>query len=218
MNVKRQLIKKEDGTRFLGDEIHLRQGDMDGACGLYCLTMAIIGLGLVDRDVIVSGEYHGNSKIATLIKELESLRGKYLFRNGVNRKYLRDAINVAFSRDVELLYPQDKDLSGKDFRSFINIFVKEDADKVWPVILEINTGKNTEWNHYVLVIGFEFNQEGESCYLLLDPGEEKPRLNECWNARLDEKGSGGTLPYWVKPNQGQPYRVAIKDALGFIPK
>ncbi|HEJ1134341.1 TPA: hypothetical protein SLU32_004560, partial [Pseudomonas aeruginosa] len=36
----------EDGSGGLcnvhGDKVHLRQGDMDGACGPYCLVMAML--------------------------------------------------------------------------------------------------------------------------------------------------------------------------------
>jgi hypothetical protein len=217
MRIKRQLICKPDGSRFLGDEIHLRQGDMDGACGPYCLAMAMIGLGLSTREEITDAKYHGNSKIAKLIRTIELFRGEYFFRNGTDREHLNDAIRLAFDRDVELLY-QKKGLRGKHFRDYMNIFVKDDADLVWPVILGIDFGKNAECGHWVLVVGYEHNPDGQSCYLVLDPGAEKPRQNECWNARLEEKGTGSPLPYIMTPNQGDSYRVGIFDALGFVPR
>ena len=33
-----------------GELVHLRQGDLDGACGPYCLFSALITLGLLQRD------------------------------------------------------------------------------------------------------------------------------------------------------------------------
>ncbi|MGV8371128.1 hypothetical protein C0046_07735, partial [Pseudomonas aeruginosa] len=43
----------EDGSGGLcnvhGDKVHLRQGDMDGACGPYCLVMAMLVRGQLRR-------------------------------------------------------------------------------------------------------------------------------------------------------------------------
>jgi hypothetical protein len=217
MKINRQVIRKPDGTRFLDDEIHLRQGDMDGACGPYCLAMAMIAMGLITRQEVTEGNYHGNSKIAKMIRYLEQSSGKHFFRKGTDRKHLHDAIKEAFKRDIELLY-LDKNLQGKYFRDFMNIFIKDDADFVLPVILGVDFGKNTEWAHWVLVVGYEQNHAATASYLLLDSGADKPRKGECWNARLEEKGSGSPLPYVLTPNRGQAYRVSIFDALGFIPK
>lgn len=218
MNNIRQVIKKEDGSRFSGEEIHLRQGEIDGACGPYCLLMAVIALGLAEKNELICGRYHGNSKIAKLIKALEQSSGEYFFRNGANREHLNNAIKIAFNRDIELVYREGSSLSGRGFRGYMDLFVKDDVDLVWPVIIEISFGKNSPWSHYVLVVGYEHNPDGESRYLLLDPGTEKPRKGDCWNAKLEARGSGSPLPYIVTPNHGDSYRVAINDALGFIPK
>ena len=32
------------------DYVHLRQGEMDGACGPYCVVMTLIALGVMSRD------------------------------------------------------------------------------------------------------------------------------------------------------------------------
>lgn len=217
MKTNRQLIRKLDGSHFLGDEIHLRQGDMDGACGPYCLAMAMIALELTTKEEIITGRYHGNSKIAKLINSLEDFSGEYFFRNGANRKHLIESIKVAFNRNIDVHY-HTQDVDGRDFRDFMNILVKKDVDFVCPVILGIDFGKNADWRHWVLAVGYEYNPNGPSSYLLLDPGAAKPRKGECWNAKLEEKGSGGPLPYKLTPNQGETYRIAMFDAIGLIPK
>lgn len=216
----RKTIRKSDGTSFLHDEIHLRQGDLDGACGPYCLAMALISLELVDRETLISGSHHGNTKIAKLIRTLEERKGDYFFRNGTFNKDLDEAIKFSFGRDIEMEYFSKNEangLRGQDFRDFANFFVK-DENIVLPVMLAITYGKNAPWAHWVLVVGHEATSDGKQRYLVLDPGSEKPRSGECWNATIEAEGSGSPLPYQFTPNRGESYRIGLLDAVGFLPR
>jgi hypothetical protein len=211
--VVRHTIRKDNGACFTGDEIFLRQGDLDGACGPYCLAMALIGLELTTKIELTGGYYHGNSKIARLIRNLE-IKNPYFFRAGTTKKDLEAAIQASFHKSVEVDYFKG---TGREFRDFANLFVK-DGDPVWPVILGMNFGKNADWGHWVLIIGHEQGINGESHYLILDPSGNPPKKNECWNAKIQAVGTGSPLPYQVTQSDGTEYRIALTDAVGFIPK
>lgn len=56
-----------------GELVHLRQGDLDGACGPYCLFSALITLGLLQRDDLLenmsfwkgsSGDFQGSCRVS----------------------------------------------------------------------------------------------------------------------------------------------------------
>ena len=176
--------------------------------------MAMIALGLTTKEEISNGRYHGNSKVAKLIKNLERFRGAYFFRKGTNRKHLHAAIKVAFNRNIDMHYLEHLP-AGSDFRSFMDIFVN--MNFVFPAIVGLDFGQNIMFKHWVLAVGCEYHTDGSSSYLLLDPGRAPPRKGECWNAKLEIKPFGESLPYKLIPNQGEPSCVAIFDVLGLLP-
>lgn len=205
------VIKNRAGEPFNGSDIHLRQGEMDGACGPYCLAMALIALGLADKETLTSGSYHGNTNIARLIKSIENHRGRYFFRNGTEKIDFEMAIKNSFKNgqiDVQYL---DESAAGQELRDLIYFSVAN--QNVRPVIVGISFGASCNWGHWVLAVGLEKKTNDEEYVLLLDPGAAPPRSGECWNAKMKVFGSGGPLPYVVTPNRGKPYRIALIDAV-----
>jgi hypothetical protein len=60
-------------------EIALRQGDLDGACGLYALMMALLATGVVKRkkiEDIWDGDFHGRTKFAEWVRIFDALVSK----------------------------------------------------------------------------------------------------------------------------------------------
>ncbi len=55
MHVSPLLTVSPEGPRSskTGDQIHLRQGELDGACGPYCIISALIALGLMRRSNVL---------------------------------------------------------------------------------------------------------------------------------------------------------------------
>lgn len=211
----RNLILKADRMRFSGEEIHLRQGDMDGACGPYCVVMALIALGFVDREDVAGLDYHGNTKVAKLMSHLENSNGQHLFKGGTVPKHFKEAINVSFGKEVEVDYLNFDAVPGSSFRDLTHKFVN--FDDVRPVILGIDYGKVTPGRHWILVVGYEENVDGSTRFLILDPSADKPRNKQCWNATLDIIGSGSPLPYIMTTNH-EERRVALVSAAIFSSK
>ena len=118
--------------------------------------MALIGLELTTKTELTGGYYHGNSKIARLIRNLE-IKNPYFFRAGTTKKDLEVAIQASFHKNIEVSYFKG---TGREFRDFANIFVK-DGEPVWPVILGIDFGKNADYGHWVLIIGHEQGVNGK---------------------------------------------------------
>ena len=54
------------------NEVHLRQGDMDGACGPYCVAMALLMLGRMQRNEISPGKnIDFRTKFGRFLKEVK---------------------------------------------------------------------------------------------------------------------------------------------------
>jgi hypothetical protein len=211
--IKRHVMRNPQGSAIDGASVHLRQGDLDGACGPYCLAMALIAFGLAERDELIAGRYHGNRRFAKFLRSLEQDKGRHLFRKGTTRDDFQKAIDQAFRRHVSLSYLSDHNAPSINFRDFTEWFLKSDAG-VSPVILAIDFGKENAGKHWVLVVGWEETEDGGSSFLVLDPGGSPPRQRECWNVKIRAEGTGSPLPYLATPNQGADYRVRFIDAIG----
>lgn len=206
------LIKKADGSTFAANEIHLRQGDMDGACGPYALAMALIVNEFIVRDDVYCLDLHGNNKFLRLLNHLQERRGKHLFKSGTTVKHLVSAINEHYGAHVEGENLSGDSLNGRSFRDFVVEHVTHE-DGVHPVILGIEYSTVEHSGHWVLVVGCEYDEQGVvDRFLVLDPGYEGPRGKQTWNATIDARGSGSVLPYRMEVPIGET-RVAFIDAL-----
>jgi hypothetical protein len=174
--------------------LHLRQGDIDGACGPYCLFMALMICGVARRDEITGSPVgiHGNSRLAKAFKLMEEYSS--LFRHGTDLKDLEKFVNNTYKKNVKAELCHDRGVS-------LRPFVEEHIKLNHPVILGLDWGAVD--GHWVLVIGLEFlvDINGKEIlwrYLVLDPSE--PPSKVCaWNSVIEATGSGGIYPYvWWK--------------------
>lgn len=205
------IIRDSGGNHFDGADIFLRQGDLDGACGPYCVVMALIALGHTTYEEITNGGYHGNSKVGKFVRHIEQRAGAYFYRRGTSLRALSKSLVNTFGSHIAVSAIYGQNVLGSDVRQFLNQSFS--AGQAIPVILRITYGTQCAWDHWVVVVGLESHSGGEAFYLILDPSGTPPRGGECWNAKIEANGTGSSLPYKVIPNRGDEYRVQFVEAI-----
>jgi|SRR5690606_19375889 len=171
-------------------QVFLNQGSLDGACGPYSLFMALLVLGLLDRDNITSFKTDGRTKYGKIHKDLDNYPS--LFRNGTTVSDLKRLLDEHFKKEIKTSVEVGKN---KD----VIRFTKRNLDLNNPTIIGVNFKEGAHW---MLAIGYE-ELNGEKIRLLcLDPSGEKPF--QCpWNAILEvKKSQSGIYPYkWWGQNE-----------------
>jgi len=168
-------------------EVFLSQGSLDGACGIYCLAMGLLMLGLSDREQIDSSTgMHGNTRTARLLKAT-SRHGPFV-QKGTSLKDLQKDLKSTCGDKVpcEAVF----DIPGTKIRRF----VERKIDSNRPVILGVEWADGAHW---ILVVGIEYDDETMQYpkrLLLLDPDGPEPDMCS-WNGAIEAVGTGGHYPY-----------------------
>lgn len=196
-----------------GDLVHLRQGELDGACGPYCVVSALITLGLMGRDDVLANmhAWKGSSREGRFRDALYAF-GVYSSEgtDGDDLLWLTD-----YYRRVGL---QAEHVKGKKHYVFDCV-----ADAVASGELPI---VGVEWQggggHWMLVVGYQGEEVGEDIQLThllcLDPGQEAPKAS-LWNAVLEVYNSDGssihqgpiTSNFWGM--DGKVTKCQVKDTV-----
>jgi hypothetical protein len=198
--VIKQIQMSHDGPRNEeGEQIHLQQGSLDGACGPYCLFMSLIICGTVDSKKLKSLDHIRKNTATgkTLIKmeELASESGS-LFRWGTELSHLKEMAEshgyiatecqeaIRNHKNSKAYKITKKELSTDNVKTFVIDHVLQDH----PVILWLDFGEKNG-AHWVVVIGLEYKDaiarknNKASRFLLLDPGSTSPIVS-AWNGAI----------------------------------
>lgn len=169
-----RLKCRPNGKRSLR-EVHFKQGELDGACGVYSFLMALAILGVFEPDKLLSDTLGGlNSAEKTLVRELNK---HGLYRKGLTGKDVKAILEKAFNPKIEVGYHLNKD----DDETAQEII--DHLDGACPVILGL-VNKKSDFSHWVLAVGYQSNDLDEvSAFLILDPSSSVPRISY-WNAIL----------------------------------
>lgn len=171
--------KRRGRGRIPDEPIFLRQGDLDGACGYYCLLMALIALGLFRRSEVLDLDVRKPVKALARIRA--SARPHYFSGTGTKtlQKLLspvKDALQVGIT-------------NGKDNK--VRDFVVEHLARGDFVVLGMENVRQ-ELAHWVLAVGMSGTRtRGEfkpTRFLLLDPDVNGPRRKR-WNSAVDMQAS-----------------------------
>lgn len=190
-------------------EVHIAQGDLDGACGPYCVFMMLILNDLIVRNELLQfGFAHGNSRFGRLQRKLVDDTG--LFGAGTDIRCLYNAINDSYGKVAKIEYDDGRGRATIDF-----VVSKLRANQ--GVIVGIDGKK---WAHWVLAVGMQIIEDDSGSHevsriFALDPSLPAPRV--CgWNRIIDVKASSrGRLPYYFWPEyaHGEVEKVQIAQAL-----
>ncbi|AEB59844.1 hypothetical protein [Ectopseudomonas mendocina] len=202
-----------------GDLIHLRQGDLDGACGPYCLFSALITLGLLERDDVLQSMsfWKGSSRNGRLrdaLKKFGVLNGDGTYgwdlvelTQFYKRKGLA-AVHLEVSRD-----------GGVSKRQLLQKVCDAIDSGALPII-------GVEWaggaGHWLLVVGYQGVEKADDIQfthlLCLDPGEATPKTS-LWNAVIEvQDGDGASVSLGrLSSNHwsllGEVSKCQVKDAV-----
>ena len=159
-------------TNANGDAVHLRQGDLDGACGPYCVVMALLALNVLDScSLPTMSRLDYRTRIGRLFREIERLHDPM-----VTQGTTIEQLEAMFA-----IYPNLATRTYADSPSAVLTQVSQALADQHPVIVDVTSRKNDGLRHWTLAIG----QCDEFIYLL-DPAYELP-VASCWNAVLSRR-------------------------------
>ena len=184
--------------------LHKRQGDMDGACAVYSLAMAMLCMGVVtNEDLQIYNCADKRTRKGKLLSHFLEEQG--LVRNGYSFVTMAKEIRAS-NFNINAIRKNPKEYA--DVINEIADFLDEDN----PDIISTEFGNGA---HALLAIGYETedNDDKITKILCLDPSEEAP-LYTYWNCIIDVSRTGGKLEYpFVYITSTQSYKVALGDIL-----
>ncbi len=184
--------------------LHKRQGDMDGACAVYSLAMAMLCMGVVtNEDLQIYNCADKRTRKGKLLSHFLEEQG--LVRNGYSFVTMAKEIRAS-NFNINAIRKNPKEYA--DVINEIADFLDEDN----PVIISTEFGNGA---HALLAIGYETedNDDKITKILCLDPSEKAP-LYTYWNCIIDVSRTGGKLEYpFVYITSTQSYKVALGDIL-----
>lgn len=165
------------------ENVFLRQGSMDGACGPYCVFMALIILGIVNYSQATNlWLTKGSSKLGKLIKAMRE--HDVFIQNGTFVEDLETMLTQSFKKDV---VTQSTSARGRKVLDFTVASLKNNA----PVIVGI---RGVDLAHWLLAVGFEENNGVVSKVFFLDPSASE--AENYWNSIISiETSYHGIYPY-----------------------
>lgn len=159
--------------------LHIRQGELDGACGQSAVQMALMLLGIIDRDELDDPQGSGNKPLAKMWK-----RAITYYFTGTSPKELQSLLN-----------PYQGVVSSRFVR-------KNQLDNTLACLAEdgvcIVGISNKYFSHWVLAVGVSYPHEDlePDALLLLDSDAPASPLSP-WNAMLSIKGRKGLKHHYA---------------------
>lgn len=185
-----KLMCKKPSKRSY-QKAHYKQGDLDGACGAYSISMVLNMLGVFEADDLYSDkEYDRRTAEWKLIK---ALNDNGLYRDGLTSCTIKTILTENYSKYV------DVQCINKDYD--IIDTVKKWIDSNIPVILGISY--DSKRGHWIVAVGYALDDDCELTDILtLDPGNDSPKYS-LWNGILNVK---------KEPNKKYGYRYNTSDS------
>ena len=173
--LKQGKVKTRDAKNNLVS-LHRRQGDIDGACAVYCTMMSMLHIGYLEKsDLEVYNIPDKRTPKGKILHEL--LWNNGLVINGFGYIELKRIIENLCGSEIEIerYYPRKQEAIVQKIVDLID-------DNIAPII-------SVKWKwgvgHALLAIGYERDDEDSiNNILCLDPGFEAPKVCT-WNCYMD---------------------------------
>lgn len=185
------------GLRVLDEErkwinLHKQQGDLDGACAVYSLVMALLCKGLLaDSDTQIFNTPNRRTQKGKFLYHFFNEKG--LIQEGYSFKTLAKEINES-SFNVVATRKDPRTDEGK-----VNL-ITEYLDMDIPVIISVKY--DDESGHALLAIGVEKDRNNDITKILcLDPGFPRPKC-AIWNSYIEVTRS---------PKSDKPFKYVRED-------
>lgn len=181
------------GLTVRGQKILLSQGDMDGACTIYSLMMALQIIGVTTRSDATNiwKKIKGSTRKGKLISAL--MENKGLVRGGLELKEVREILDRAMGKIVksEYVYLDNDEL--------LENTVKKEIEKGNPLLISISY--NTTSGHALTAIGYDEDNKGNIKNIFcLDPASPKVDIGY-WNAVISLDVIGGKYKDYYLPSK-----------------
>ena len=162
-----------DGLCSNQESVFLQQGSLDGACGPYCLFMALLILGEIEYEQATNlHTAKGNTRLGKAIKVMETW--KVLIHSGTDTANLKDFLDIGYRKQIKINTGE-----GSRNKNLVHFIVDQLSDNK-PTLVSIYWNK--EMGHRLLAVGYETDDEENVTKLLfLDPGEAIGK-NQYWNS------------------------------------
>ena len=214
------LSKFWEGTRV--HEVAFRQGELDGACGPYAMTMALLlmnGLSVSKAKELWNIKGDGRKMFARWMAGYDAMFQKGTNDEDLKRlfKAIQSEIDTATIRDL-VMSDLSRDPASNNSRNALQM-VREHLDEFdKPALLVLNWSKTT--SHWVVAVGYQMRQkngkEDLANILTLDPGSFISKTG-AWNGVLG-LGAIGDRKLRYMTNEDEPQICSLSQAIGFSPK
>ena len=188
-------------------KLHKQQGDLDGACAIYSLVMAMLCKGLLtDDDTKVYNRPDRRTDKGKFLYQFFNERG--MIRNGYSYVTLAKEINEShFGIKAIRKDPRTND----DRIGLISDYIYDNT----PVIISVVflDGDKKEGAHALLAVGIEVDSDENIAKILcLDPGNPSPKYSS-WNCFIDvSKETKTDYPFYCVSEYSH-YKVRLDDML-----
>lgn len=182
-------------------QVFLRQGSMDGACGPYCLFMALLINGVVSWDEVQElWGVKGSTRLGKLLKGMKSHHT--LFTDGTHTSDLEQLLDDSFGHIIEMY---TSDARGKKLTPFIVDRLNDNN----PVIVCVR-GKG--FAHWLLAIGYEVSEQVTKLFFLDPSGSNTTGY---WNAAIEVNPAHYRVyPYaWLDFKENENEFVQLDEAI-----
>lgn len=172
--------------------VHLRQGDMDGACSVYSLVMNLMIIGSIDRkDIEVYTKHNKTTALGRLVTAIKEKNG--LYHNGKDYSEIVKLLRTNFKQKVDATL--DDKVKNMEVVDKLARLIKDDT----PVIISVEYSGGA---HSLLAIGLSYNSEDMVDKILcLDPGFDAPTTS-LWNSVISVSAIGTKkYPYIWETNK-----------------
>lgn len=180
------------------NNVFLQQGSLDGACGPYCVFMALIMLGVTNYENATNlWNIKKSTKLGKLVKEMQN--HDTLFNGGTFVEELEELLVKSYKNDLEV---KGNNLKGKKLIEFTINAINSNK----PVIVGVE-GKDLA--HWLLAVGYESENDKITKLFFLDPSEVE--TSNYWNSIINVKDAFFGYPYHWVSQEGT--FVKFQDAL-----
>ena len=182
--------------------VHKQQGDLDGACSIYSLVMAMLCQGMIEEQDIKLYNF----------PDRRTPKGKFLYHFFYEQGFIQNGYNyTALAREIneqpfEIRAIHKRPRTNDDRIELIGQFVSQNT----PVII------STEFNdgaHALLAIGIESDENDIITKIFcLDPGAPSPKVSP-WNCFIDVSKEGKSQYPFYYVTEANTDRVTLDDML-----
>lgn len=182
--------------------VHKQQGDLDGACSIYSLVMAMLCQGMIEEQDIQLYKF----------PDRRTPKGKFLYYFFYEQGFIQNGYNyTALAREIneqpfEIIATHKRPRSNANRIELIEQFISQNI----PVIISTDFNGGT---HALLAIGIETNEHDIITKIFcFDPGASAPKVSQ-WNCFIDVSKEGDTHYPFYYVTEIDSYKVTLNDML-----